>query len=187
MCRECVCVGGWPGRGVFRCRWLPCGVRVFMSDTGFLVQRATRDGYVFYCRWVPVVWGDHDDFRSPVYAACCQEGGAQVNKKSVAIVKGGPAASVDGMGKIPSLAEWMTATTFDDGADRQTPTVTFWCAGGEWHANLRDRAEGLCLWLVAPTWAELVKLCDQMCQESSAPWRRDAPGDKDKGKRVKSS
>ena len=109
-----------------------------------------------------------------------------MKKKEVVNAPGSPAASVDGMSKLPSLAEWMTATTYDDGTTRQTPTVTFWCQGGEWKANLRDRAEGLCLWLSAETWAELVKIIDAACQDAGYPWRRDEYGDPDKGKRAKS-
>jgi hypothetical protein len=108
-----------------------------------------------------------------------------VKKKEVSHAPGAPAASIEGMNKIGQLAEWMTATSYEDGTPRQVPTITFWCQGGEWKANLRDRAEGLCLWLSAGTWAELVKIIDAACQDSTYPWRRDEYGDPDKGKRVK--
>lgn len=114
-----------------------------------------------------------------------QDGGALVKKKVVNNAVGAPAANVDGMKGIASLAEWMTATSYEDGTVRQVPTVTFWCAGGEWKANLRDRAEGLCLWLSADTWGELVKLCDAACQDSGYPWRRDEFLDPERGKRVR--
>lgn len=108
-----------------------------------------------------------------------------MRKKAVHNAPGSPAASVDGLSKLPQLGEWMTSTTYDDGSPRQLPTVTFWCQGGEWKCNLRDRAEGLCLWLSAETWAELVKMIDEACQDESYPWRKDEYGDPDKGKRVK--
>lgn len=110
-----------------------------------------------------------------------------MKKKNVVHAPGGPAASTDGMGKIPQLAEWMTATSYEDGTARQVPTITFWCQAGEWKANLRDRAEGLCLWLSAESWQELVKIVDVACQDSTYPWRRDEFGDPEKGKRAKKS
>lgn len=108
-----------------------------------------------------------------------------MKKKEVVHAPGAPAASTEGMTKIGRLAEWMTATSYEDGTPRQVPTCTFWCQGGEWKANLRDRAEGLCLWLSAATWAELVKIMDEACQDASYPWRRDEYGDPEKGKRAK--
>lgn len=107
-----------------------------------------------------------------------------MKKKAVADAPGGPAASVEGLDRLKRFAEWMTATTFDDGAERQLPTYTVWCQGGEWKANLRDREEGLCLWLSAPTHLELIKLIDAACQDASYSWRKDAYGDPEKGKRV---
>lgn len=107
-----------------------------------------------------------------------------MRKKSVTSVGSGPAASTEGLSKLPSLAEWMTTTSFEDGTPRIVPTVTFWCSNGEWKANLRDRAEGLCLWLSAPTWSDLVKMIDLACQDESYPWRRDEFGDPEKGKRA---
>lgn len=108
-----------------------------------------------------------------------------MKRKAVTVAGGGPAASSDGLSKLPRLAEWMTATTYEDGAQRMVPTMTFWCSGGEWKANLRDRAEGLCLWLSAPTWSDLVKMVDLACLDESYPWRKDEFGDPEKGKRVK--
>lgn len=108
-----------------------------------------------------------------------------MKKKTLTRVPGGPAASTDGLSKLPLLAEWMTSTTYEDGAERQVPTMTFWCQAGEWKVNLRDRAEGLCLWLSAGTWLELLKMINDACQESAFPWRRDEYGDPDKGKRLR--
>ena len=110
-----------------------------------------------------------------------------MKRKQVTAQAGGPCASSEGLSKLPRLAEWMTSTTYEDGTPRTVPTITFWCQGGEWRANLRDRAEGLCLWLCAPTWVDLVKMIDLACLDESYPWRRDEFNDPDKGKRVKRS
>jgi hypothetical protein len=108
-----------------------------------------------------------------------------MKKKTVAAAPGGPAASIEGLSKVPQYAEWMTATCYEDGTPRMAPTLTIWCQGGEWRANLRDRAEGLCLWLSAATHSDLIKLVDEFCQSSDAPWRHDEFGTREKGKRVK--
>lgn len=93
-------------------------------------------------------------------------------------------ASPVGLEKSPMFAEWMTLAAFDDGKPRVGPTLTIWCAGGEWKCNLRDRAEGLCLWLSEDTFAKLLKLVEEMCQSAGAPWRVDDPQDARDGKRL---
>lgn len=96
-----------------------------------------------------------------------------MKRKEVRAAGPGGAASTEGLSKLPNLAEWMTTTAFDDGAPRQVPTITFFCQDGEWRASLKDREEGLCMFLNAPTWAELVKLINDMCMEEKGPWRHD--------------
>lgn len=93
-------------------------------------------------------------------------------------------ANPAGLEKRPRLAEWMTAAAYEDGTVRAAPTVTIWCVGGEWRANLRDRAEKVCLWLSEDTFEKLLKLIDELCQAPEAPWRVDDTADGRDGKRL---
>ena len=106
-----------------------------------------------------------------------------MKRKEVSSVKAQDHAARTGLDKLPSFAEFMTSGQYDDGKTRQAPTVSVWCANGEWKCNVRDRAEGLCMWLSADSWAELLKLINEFCQESAGPWRIDDGGPKD-GKRA---
>jgi len=92
--------------------------------------------------------------------------------------------STSGLDKSPNFAEWMTAAQYEDSTPRAAPTITIWCVGGEWRANLKDRAEGVCLWLSEDSFPKLMKLIDQLCQEGTAPWRVDDPSDGRNGKRL---
>lgn len=94
-------------------------------------------------------------------------------------------ASRDGLVKLGEFAEWMTCSGFEDGTPRLAPTMTIWCTNGEWRANLRDRQEGLCLWLSAPTWGDLLKMVNEFCLNDVAPWRHDDPANERNGKRQK--
>lgn len=86
----------------------------------------------------------------------------------------------------PSLAEFMTAAAYEnEDGRRESPTVTVWCAGGQWKASIKDRAEGLVMWLSAETWADLWALVEMLVLEDSAPWRHDEQGHERNGKRVK--
>lgn len=86
----------------------------------------------------------------------------------------------------PHLAEFLTAATFEvDGKHepREAPTITVWCAAGQWRASVKDRAEGLVMWLSSETWAELWQMVDLFVLEADAPWRHDEGALN--GKRVK--
>lgn len=86
----------------------------------------------------------------------------------------------------PQLAEWMTAAAFDgEPGVRTAPSITIFCLAGEWRAALKDREEGLVMWLSAQGPVELLCLAEEMCQAEGAPWRHDE-GPRD-GKRVNGS
>lgn len=133
---------------------------------------------------VPFLSSDANHQRAEVWRFIWGIGGGEaVKRKEVSKTEAQDHASRAGLDKLASFAEFMTAGQYDDGKARQAPTVTVWCSGGEWKCNIRDRAEQLCLWLSADTWAELVKLINEYCLESAAPWRIDDGGQQD-GKRL---
>lgn len=84
----------------------------------------------------------------------------------------------------PQLAEFLTTASFDDGGKREAPTLTIWCGGGLWRATLKDRTEGLVMWLSAEQPLELLSLIEQYCLEEDGPWRVDDYSDS-RGKRKK--
>lgn len=88
-------------------------------------------------------------------------------------------------GNYPQLAEWLTAAVYDDGSRRESPTITIWAAGGQWRLSLKDRAEGLVMWLSAEKLLEVMQLAELFVLSEEGPWRVDDYADKDKGKRVK--
>jgi len=87
---------------------------------------------------------------------------------------------------FPKLSEFMTAATFDGSKERrESPTITFWATSGTWRASVKDRAEGLVLWLSAPNVGELLSMLEDFCLSAEAPWRHDQEGHQRDGKRVK--
>lgn len=76
-------------------------------------------------------------------------------------------------GHYPNLAEFMTCGVYEDGTTREAPTLTIWAAGGQWKCTVKDRAEGLVMWLSAEKLLELLALVEQMCLEEDGPWRVD--------------
>jgi len=96
-------------------------------------------------------------------------------------------ADPEGMAKsFPKLSEFLTAAVFDGSKERrESPTITFWATGGTWRASVKDRAEGLVLWLSAPGVGELLAMLEDFVLSPEAPWRHDDNGHERNGKRVK--
>jgi len=96
-------------------------------------------------------------------------------------------ADPDGLAQtFPKFAEFLTAATFEGSKERrESPTVTFWALGGTWRASIKDRAEGLVLWLSAPNVGELLAMIEEFVLSAEAPWRHDQEGHNRDGKRVK--
>lgn len=89
------------------------------------------------------------------------------------------------MEKFPNIAEFMTAATFEGSSERRdAPTITFWALGGLWKASVKDKAEGLVMFLSADTFLELVQLIELYVLEAEAPWKYDEMNSPNKGKRV---
>lgn len=88
-------------------------------------------------------------------------------------------------GHYPNLAEWLTAAVYDDGARRESPTLTVWASGGQWRLSLKDRAEQLVMWLSAEKLLEVMQLAELFVLSEEGPWRQDDYAKEDKGKRVK--
>ena len=86
---------------------------------------------------------------------------------------------------FPNLGEFLTCAVFDDGARRESPSVTVWASGGQWKCAIKDRAESLVMWLSAEGLKELFQMMDLFVLEEDAPWRQDEYANPDKGKRLK--
>jgi len=96
-------------------------------------------------------------------------------------------ADPEGLAKtFPKLSEFLTAATFEGSKDRrESPTITFWATGGTWRVSVKDRAEGLVLWLSAPSVMELLSMLEDFVLSTEAPWRHDDQAHQRDGKRVK--
>lgn len=155
----------------------------------------TRDSYVLF-RYAPtgfllggVVLPFHssstDDQRLELAHAVW--GGEPMRRKDVSASAGTALhASPDLLkGHYPALAEWLTAAVYEDGTRREAPTLTIWASGGQWRLSLKDRAEGLVMWLSAEKLLEVMQLAELFCLSEEGPWRVDDYADKNNGKRLK--
>lgn len=74
---------------------------------------------------------------------------------------------------VPLLVEYLSATTYDDGTPRQTSTLLLMAQDGAWKACLRDREQGMCLWVAAPSFGALIGVVEASLGLPDAPWRLD--------------
>lgn len=169
----------------WRSGYLRRSVRVWVSRERFYLLASTQLGCVYAGAVVPFVRRNADGQRSQILQHLWSW---PMKRKDLSKMKGSLLhAESDELKKVyPNLAEWMTAATFEGSKDRrEAPTVTIWATGGQWRASLKDRAEGLVLWLSAGTLVELLDLAEAFVLSAEAPWRHDDTTHERNGKRVK--
>jgi len=169
----------------YRDRYFPPGVRVWVTRSRVVLLRTTRGGHCVCGRCVPWLSEGVENQESQVWSLIW---GDIVKKKNLeksrtALQHADPS---DLKATFPKLAEFMTAASYDGGKERrESPTITLWCTSGSWRASVKDRAEGLVLWLTAPGIAELLTMLDEFVLSEAAPWRHDDNDHERNGKRVK--
>lgn len=154
-------------------RYLPAGVRCWISREGYTLLWSARNGITYRGRSVGYCWTVTDADSRHIFNTIWE---SAIKRKTAS---NGQAYSSHGSDawlseNFPSLHEFLTAGTFDDEKDRrEAPTITFWAQGGQWKCSVRDRAEGLVLWLSGPDLKELMQMLELFVLDDSAPWRHD--------------
>ncbi len=73
----------------------------------------------------------------------------------------------------PALFEYLTATTWEDGTERKTSTVTFFSDDGCWKCSLNERESGHCLFGTGSTLDQCLDTLESLLEsEAGAPWRK---------------
>jgi len=169
----------------WRSRDFPFGVRLFVTQDRLVLLRATRSGIVFRGRCLPFVSADGEDQLRFVWAVIwgdiMKRKDLSKNKTSLVHADGGALLK-----PFPNLREFLTAAVFEGSKDRrESPTLTVWASGGTWRCSVKDRAEGLVLWITAPELGEVLEMLEGFVLSPDAPWRHDDQSHERNGKRVK--
>jgi hypothetical protein len=87
--------------------------------------------------------------------------------------------------RFPYLFDHITARCWDGDPKqpRVTSTLLVFAGDGCWKACLRDRAEGLCCWVAAPGFDELLAVLERELGDGTAVWRLDRLAGHDTAKR----
>lgn len=78
----------------------------------------------------------------------------------------------------PTLWEYMTATTWDDGSARLPSSLLLFAQDGMLKGMLRDRDAGLCLWVAGSSISGLLGVLEAALLDPQTEWRvdRQQPG-----------
>lgn len=74
--------------------------------------------------------------------------------------------------EYPALAEYLMATSYDDGTARQTATLLLFVDGDGVKACLNDRETGYSLWSTTNTLTDALTALDDLLQGDNPPWRK---------------
>jgi len=171
----------------WRERDFPFGVRLFVSRDRMVLLRTTRGGCVYRGRCVPFLSPNGEDQISQVWGVIwgdiMKRKDLSKNKTSLVHADGGALLK-----PFPNLREFLTAAVFEGSKDRrESPTVTIWASGGTWRCSVKDRAEGLVLWVTAPELGEVLEMLEGFVLSPDAPWRHDDQSHERNGKRLRKS
>jgi hypothetical protein len=76
-------------------------------------------------------------------------------------------------GFYPTLTEWLTETTWDDGKPRKTATLLLLTENGRWKAFLHDRDLKRGFWMTGDAYEGLLAAIEEGLTKSSVEWRKD--------------
>jgi len=166
-------------------RYFPLGVRVWVTRHRLVLLWSTREGHVYAGRCLRFLSPNGDDQLAQVWASI-HEGPMKrkdLSKSASSLLHADPSGLKEA---YPKLCEFLTSATFEGSKDRRvSPTITFWATGGTWRASVKDREEGLVLWLSAPDVRELLMMLEEFVLCTDAPWRHDDQAHERNGKRAK--
>lgn len=154
----------------WRWRW------IVTADVAILCRQVPWNGqpYVEVVAWCPA-WFLRGTSAPSTLAAI--DRGSPVKKRAKKDEQASRRAAQDEefQATYPELFEYLTATCFDDdpAAPRQTSTLLLFAQDGVWKANLRDRAEGVCAWVAAPTLLGLLAVLEDELKTGEVVWRLD--------------
>lgn len=170
-----------------KCRYLRRDAEVWVLPQCFLAQVRSRSGFVWDSALVPFVSGNGDEQLGEILRFFWRWPVKRKDSKKIASAKV-HASPGDLSKQFPQLSEFMTAAKFEGEQDvRESPTITVWCSGGLWRCSVKDRAEGLVMWLSAETPRELMDIVEGFVFSNDAPWRHDDQAHERNGKRVRKS
>lgn len=83
-----------------------------------------------------------------------------------------PPASTSGLaGERPALAEFLTATAYEDGSPRVTGTVLAFAEAGVWKACVSDRDQSMYAFITASCWESLWDAVEDALAANTLDWR----------------
>lgn len=174
-------------RCVRRYRWeyLPKCVEVYVWRDKFLLRWVSRGGHCYSQDHVSFLPGGGESQRTQIMSRIWEGPVKRKDVKKIVSAKS-HADPVDLRKSYSNLADFMTAAVYEGSSDlRESPTVTFWCSGGEWRCSVKDRAEKLVMWLSDTSLLALVRLLEDFCLNVEGPWRHEDPAHARDGKRVR--
>lgn len=77
------------------------------------------------------------------------------------------------LAKLPSVREWMVATTYDDGSSRVPGKLNLEVYGQSWSVTLRDPNNGLRLNVRGDDLDKVLLTLEQLLGVEEAPWEQD--------------
>jgi len=76
-------------------------------------------------------------------------------------------------GWLPSVHEWLTELSWEDGKTRRASTLLLMTENGRWKAFFHDRDAKRGFWVTGSAYEDLMETLEKTLSSGSAEWRKD--------------
>lgn len=166
--------------------WRYHRIRVYFAEASWVAVEYPRYGVV-------PTWGGagrlgFDRFGRPDHEAALEDVWMSRNKGEGRRVVAGDSVPTDGPTAVKMLGNliWhLTATKYADGSPRRPGSLLVFAQDGVYKLMIRDRDEGLCLWLATQTIEGVLMAAEAGLGSPAAEWRVDRQQEGQQASRVK--
>lgn len=151
------------------------GHRLWVGDeTALMVEVFAWWPFFEVGGWFPSSWLKADDW-AETWAYVLWSNAMRKKEKKREAQSTRAAEDTDLCERFPTLYDYLTAITYDgpDGGPRTVSTLLVFAADGVFKACLRDRDEGVCLWVAGRTFGDLLRVLEDELANDTGVWRLD--------------
>lgn len=164
--------------------WRECRVRVVAVRNELWFTRVSPMGYPIGLVVLLVdVTGGLDEYLRAEERACIML--RKSDRTSLRVAGSSSMSDAVAAESWPLLWSHLTQTAWEDGSPRVTSSLLLFAGDGSLKIMLRDRSQGLCLWIASPSLSDAFTAIELALGDPNTEWRLDRQVDGDKASRVK--
>lgn len=164
--------------------WRECRVRVVAVRDELWFTRVSPQGYTIGQVVIKVnVCGGLNEYLQAEERACTML--RKSDRTAIRVAGSSSISDAVAAESWPLLWSHLTQTAWEDGTPRVTSSLLLFAGDGSLKIMLRDRSQGLCLWIASPSLSDAFTAIELALGDPNTEWRIDRQVEGEKASRVK--